>query len=173
MSGTLAVEQLSTTVAELGFQGEVRWPGDANVVLHDVLLKRKSRKREISDIFHLSWLCTQDNSSIRSMPHVSSRVVQAQHCASLLLWLHTHQDGGLCLRLLVSRKLIREVQGTGSVAIEGELGGRETIVDQAIRRMGNLEASLGDWEIQKEVQEDVDGSKIGSTSQGQGLSIRC
>src|SRR5271154_5157594 len=137
MWGTLAVEQLSTTVAELGFQEEVRWQGDANVALRDVPLKRKSRKREISDIFHRSRLCNQDNSSIRSMPHVSSRVVQAQHCESLLLWLHTHQGGGLCLRRPVSWRLIRVVQGTASVVIEGGLGGREMIVDQAIRRMGN------------------------------------
>jgi hypothetical protein len=118
MSGTLAVEQLSTTLAELGFQGEVRWQGDANVVLRDVLLKRKSRKREISDIFLLSRPCNQDNSSIRSMPHVSSRVVQAQHCEFLLLWLHTHQDGGLCLRPMVSWRLIREDQGTASMVID-------------------------------------------------------
>src|SRR5271170_2742280 len=146
---TPAVEQLLTTLAEPGFQEEEPWRDDANVVQLDVQLTHKSRKREISDI-HLSQPCNQDNSSIRNMPRVSSRVGQVQFCGSLLLYLHTHLDGGLWFRLLVSlMRLIREVQGMALVAIEGGWGGRETIVDQAIRRRGNLEASPGDSEIQK------------------------
>src|SRR5277367_4699084 len=101
MLETLVVEQLLTILAEPGFQEEARWRDDANVVPRDVQLRHKSRKHEISGIFHLSQLCNQDNSSIRSMSRVSWRVVQVRYCVSLPL-LHTPPDGWHCLCLTVS-----------------------------------------------------------------------